>query len=302
MARVESLKKDTGLFTRRGQLVQVLGVGRTVDLRLVSKADKLTEENLKRQGASCGLKITKPERGTFQLTGERVGESKLQFFHKSPRGAEGLRMEIHVVRTRKVSLNLWYLCHGRNDTSLTPPASTSGVVQRLNQIYLPQAAIQFTAGKVINTGSLPKSSSTRKLLDGIDFTTHEQSKEQESKIWRDLKKARDEQCPQKVGQKQIDVFFIGKWGAHDKVCVPGAKKCDSKDTAGTAGAFLGDNVTVIEQSESTELHLELLAHELGHNLGATHDLQDSNTLMDHTLERNSTRMSWKTAEQICGLR
>ncbi|MEO2016814.1 MAG: M12 family metallo-peptidase [Fuerstiella sp.] len=238
------------------------------------------------------LTVVDQTSGKLLIRGRRSASKGTFLTYKKGKG-KAVKLAVWVVPTKFRTLNVWFLKQGTNATSIRPPASTSTMVSDLNRIFWWQAAVWFRPGKLIDT-----SKKKVEKLDEIDFSTVQQSADKQKGIWQQLRSAAKSEGT--GGNQNINLFFIKTWAARDHaaVCTAAGACSGGKNIVGTAGPKIGSNLCVIEEARKTKVPATLTAHELGHNLGAEHDKEKSNTLMDHFIADNNKTLSLRSIFEI----
>jgi hypothetical protein len=190
------------------------------------------------------------------------------------------RLRVSVYPRRVVRVNFYRV----RDRSGRVPVFNTSMVRRLttqlNRVYRHQTNTSFVSHLVRDDVPVD-----------LDFATTDQSAEQVKHIWAVLKET-SEELDDAPGH--YHVFWVKTYGARDKTC----RGKVIRDVIGQASA-IGGRLCIMEDVHDPHQQGLLLAHELGHCLGAHHDKGHEAALMYPSLEGGG-KIYTPTVEEIRG--
>ena len=189
----------------------------------------------------------------------KIGSARIHAYHGLVIKAT-LRVTVYPLKT--VRINLFRIVRGR--TNRAPSfslAQGAEVVTGMNAIYRPQCRIRFAVHLRVDDISLD-----------VDFATTDQSSRKQDRIWEEVDKLRKKYDN---ADSHLNVFCVSKWGARDHACKRRHCHKKARNVIGTSH----DNLCIVEDMNSLQKRILLMAHELGHSLNASHDEDHEGALM-----------------------
>ena len=192
------------------------------------------------------------------------------------------RLHVKVYPEREVKLNFYGAVDKNGDAAPFNPATVREVLNRLNQVYVPQANLSFQSHRVV--GNVPVN---------FDFRTQNRSPDNLRQMWLSMARQAVKLDP---APRHYHVFWLKSYHVEDvKHWLPWVK---TDHIAGEA-PLLGARLCFMEHQANAVDQSLLLAHELGHCLGADHDEKHHDSVM-HPNAYQARKLYRKTVEEIRG--
>jgi hypothetical protein len=160
------------------------------------------------------------------------------------------KLVVHVYRQREVHVNFFRVTDVAGDVPRFHLAKAKALCDELTEIYKRQA-------NFVLLNHLAEDVTIK-----VDFATEFQSADQQTAIWDAVDAKRQEYD---ASDSHLNVFWVKKWGARNRM------KCGKKRIVIGTARDIGDNLCIVEDVPNHHEQVNLLAHELGHCLGAHHD-------------------------------
>lgn len=195
------------------------------------------------------------------VEGRRPGRTFLRFFEKGNiKNGSINQLDIRVYDYRSFDVNIWLVTDGRGIAPTTKLATVLSELAEGNKYLLSQANVEF---KVHHTGSFTVSA---------DLSRRGLTEPEERAVWQELwDKAR-----KVISSKAIlNLFIVKDWGARDRLSDDGTQWMN------VVGFGLHNyRLCILEDHDSPAKHRSVMIHEMLHNLGASHDDDHVEALMN----------------------
>jgi hypothetical protein len=204
-------------------------------------------------------------------SGQTVVEAKTGYGHVRA------RLLVSCYRERAVKVNFYRVEDENGDVPIFNSSMVPEVIMGLNVIYWHQAYLTFSSHLIKEFVRVP-----------AVLVERTRSEDQSREIFQALHDKAHELDP---APRHYHVFWVRQYGAFDK---PG------RNVLGEAEK-IPSRVCIVEDVDDPVEQLQIVAHELGHCLGAHHDKAHRRALMyPHASDGKNRKLYKKTVEEIRG--
>jgi hypothetical protein len=202
--------------------------------------------------------------------GQTVIEAKLYGHIKA-------RLQVSCYPERAVKVNFYRVEDENGDVPIFDSSMVAEVIKGLNRIYRHQANLHFRSHLIKEFVRVP-----------VELVEHASSRHKRREIFQALRGRADELDP---APQHYHVFWVKEYGAFDK---------PSSNVEGEADD-IPSRLCIVEDADNPIVQLQIVAHELGHCLGARHDKEHQGALMyPYTSNGTNRKLYKKTVEEIRG--
>jgi hypothetical protein len=202
--------------------------------------------------------------------GETIIEAKLYGHVKT-------RLHVSYYPERTVRVNFYRVEDENGDVPIFDSSNVAEVIKELNRIYRHQANLHFHSHLIKEF-----------VRVHVELVAHDPSKHKRQQIFHALRDKAHEIDP---APQHYHVFWVKEYGAFDKPCCNVLGEAD----------HIPSRLCIVEDVNNPVEQLQIVAHELGHCLGAHHDKEHHGALMyPYTSDGANRKLYKKTVEEIRG--